>query len=147
MKQIAQAFQWLLATFGLSAFEVVAIAFLFVLLVIVSVAAQRFGLVELVAHREKELRLLGEFLLENIVLIAEGQDINLAPYEKLALEREENGLSYIDPRMLMVLDKADDYVSGRVGFDVSFEHLYAKAETLYFHYKKSVPVSVDETAS
>lgn len=131
--------QFVRDAFGVSAFELVVVGLLVIGLVVLGLAARQFGLVEAVTHRERELRLLGEFLLENAVLIAEGQDIDLSTYETRAAERAEAGLQYIDPRMLMLLDKADDYVSERTGFDVSFDALYAKAETVYQRYKASQP--------
>lgn len=123
--------------FGMSAFELAIVGIFFVLLVIVGIAAQRFGLTELVAHRQRELQLLSDYLLSTVVLIAEGSDIDLSVYEERASQRQEDGLSYIDPRMLMLLDRADDYISGRVGFNVSFDELYARAERIYQEYRKS----------
>jgi hypothetical protein len=127
-------------TFGMNAFEIAVVGLLVLLMVIVAWAAHKFGLVEAVTHREKEIKLLSNFLLDNVMLIAHGSAVDLSPYEDRASERQENGEQYIDPRMLFLMDKADDYISGRVGFNVSFDELYAKAEAVYQMYRATQPV-------
>lgn len=68
-------------------------------------------------------------------------EVDLAPYDKRVEEREAAGLDYVDPRMLYLLDKAQEWVKTKFGVELDFEELLARAE----HILDEVQVSEDNT--
>jgi hypothetical protein len=124
--------------FQASTFELVVLFGLVILLGVGTSLAIAFRDNEQLVKRERELKLLGGFLLDLVVSIESRESVlDLEPYNKRAEERVEDGLEHIDPRMLYLMDKADDYVSSRSGFNVSFDELLAKAEHIFQLYKNS----------
>lgn len=131
-----EVLEFLRQQFGMTTFELVATVLGVVMLILVSLVATAFRSSEIYVQNKRKLDLLGDFLLDQVVAIeAREADIDLTPYEQRVDERAEQGLEYIDPRMLYLLDKADDYVSARSGLTISFDELLAKSERIFQLYK------------
>ncbi len=131
-----QLFVILREQFQLTVFELVVSILGVIVVFLVAQAVAAFKRSELYVQNERSVKLLEGFLLDNIVNIeARGADIDLTTYNQRADERAEQGLEYIDPRMLYLLDKADNYVSRISGFYISFDELLAKSERILQNYK------------
>lgn len=80
----------------------------------------------------------------DLIWLIEFGDVDLADYQRRAEEREAEGLSTIDPRMLYLLDKAGEWVETRLGVKLDMEELLARAEHIFDEVKKSDTNSVGE---
>jgi hypothetical protein len=64
-----------------------------------------------------------------IFMVALGK-VELEPYEERARERQEEGLSEIDPRMLYLLDQIEGWIKARFRIEIDLEMLHARAERI-----------------
>lgn len=67
----------------------------------------------------------------DLIWLIEFGDVDLKAYELRAEQREAAGETYIDPRMLYLIDRAQAYVKERFGIDVDLEDLLARAEHIF----------------
>lgn len=125
---------WLAEYFKMSLFEMGALVAITSGIVIGSWAMIQIGKRNFTDREIMLMAMLEDFILSTVVKVI-NQDVDLAPYEEKADARAKEGLTYLDPRMLFVLDQADDWVSKRSGFNVDFEELAARAERIYQEYK------------
>src|SRR5690606_39047416 len=63
----------------------------------------------------------------DLIWLIEVGDVDLTEYNKRADEREAKGESFIDPRMLYLLDQAQAWVQAKLGVELDFEELLARA--------------------
>jgi len=93
---------------------------------------------EVFRQYESYFRLIDD-VLYGAIMAANGEAVNLTPFEQRATVREAEGLVYIDPRMLYVLDCAEVWSKAR-GVEVDFEETLTRAEGLYQMVKKGLLV-------
>lgn len=67
----------------------------------------------------------------SLIFLIENGDVDLTEFEQRAKEREEAGLSYVDPRMLFLIDKVQDAVNSALGVNLNFEDLLARGEHIF----------------
>lgn len=67
----------------------------------------------------------------DLIFLLEFGDVDLTEYEKRADERAANGLEAVDPRMLYLLDKVQEWVKVKLGVELDVEELLARAEHIF----------------
>ncbi len=85
--------------------------------------------------------LVDDKVADTIFLIAVG-DVDLTVFEQRVVERANLGLSYVDPRMLYLIDKVQQQVKDRFGVSLNFEELLGRAERIYDEVKNDPTTSV-----
>lgn len=105
--------------------------------------AQAFRQSEFYKQHEALWNLIDGRIADLIWLIEKG-DVDLTQYEDRAKQREEEGLSYVDPRMLYLLDQAEAWVKEKFSVEVDFEELLARAEHIFDEVKNASGNSVGE---
>lgn len=108
---------------------VLLLAAFFVVTVVVGVVLSAIRDNEVVKKNQKLFDMLDDMMWRSIVII-NGGDKELEAYEDMAEQREEEGLEFIDPRMLFVLEQGEKFMQSR-GFHVDLEELYIRAQALY----------------
>ena len=69
---------------------------------------------------------------------AEGDGIDLTTYELNVEQRAQEGLSYIDPRMLYVIDQGERWMAHQ-GYTIDADELLVRAEGLFNQLKGLMP--------
>lgn len=83
----------------------------------------------------------------DFVFLAEFGNVDLAPWQAKADEREAAGEVYVDPRMLFVLDNVQRQFNEKYGLEFDFLDLLAKAERIYDEVRNDPSNSVGEVPS
>lgn len=78
----------------------------------------------------------------DLVWLIEVGDVDLTEYERKAEQREQEGLSHVDPRMLYLLDKAEEWVNATLNIELDFDVLLARAEHIFDEIKNAEGNSV-----
>ena len=73
----------------------------------------------------------------DLVWLVEVGDVDLTEYEKKADERAAAGMEFVDPRMLYLLDKVQVWVKEKLGVDLDFDEVLARAEHIFDEVKNS----------
>lgn len=81
-------------------------------------------------ERWGDLWLLVDDQIADLIFLIEFGDVNLDEYTRRAQERLDNGESWIDPRMLYVLDRVQQLVKEQLHVELDLEQLLARAERL-----------------
>lgn len=105
-----------------------------ILLIVVGVAAT-FALnairnSDFYQTNKQKLDLLAEYAV-NWIFLAEFGEVDLTEYNAKAVARVDEGLPYVDPRMLFVIDKLGEQASNKLGLKLNALELLALAERRY----------------
>ena len=120
----------LAARLDINVFELGSLALFTILSFLVSFVLSAFRKTEVFRQYEAYFRLIDD-VLYGAILAAQGTAVDLAPFEQRVEERHAEGLVYIDPRMLYVLERAEGW-AGTHGFgNIDFEETLTRAEGLY----------------
>jgi len=70
-------------------------------------------------------------VIANAIITAGFGAVDMKPWEQKAQERLEAGNEWIDPRMLFVLDAADQWIERQSGLDIPMDELLQRAEAIF----------------
>lgn len=105
-----------------------------IVLVVVGFAATRaltaFRNSDLYKANKDKLDLLAEYA-ANWIFLAEFGTVDLTEWEAKAAERVAQGLPYVDPRMLFVIDQLGKQANEKLGLNLNLLELLAIAERKY----------------
>ncbi len=136
VQTLVNLFHGLSANLGGDAATILIVTILAVLLTGFWLAVSAFRQTEFYKQHQAMWELIDGRIADLIWLVEFG-DVNLDEYNVRADEREAAGLSYVDPRMLYLLDQAQAWVKATFGVTVDIEVLLARAEHIFDEVKHS----------
>ncbi len=98
-------------------------------------------------RKNKALWELVDDRLVDMIFLVEFGDVDLAPWQEAADARVTAGLSYVDPRMLYVIDHVQTVFNDRFNVNLDFLDLLARAEHIYDEVRNDPANSVGEVPS
>ena len=120
----------LAARLEINVFELGSLLLFTILSFLVSLVLSAFRNTEVFRQYESYFRLIDD-VLYGAILAVEGTAVDLAPFEARVEERSNEGLVYIDPRMLYVLERVGGWSEAHGFGDIDFEETLTRAEGLY----------------
>lgn len=129
-------FAGLSANLGSDAAAILVTTILAVLMTGFWLAVQAFRKTEFYKQHRAMWELIDNRIADLIWLVEFG-DVNLDEYAVRVDAREAAGLSYVDPRMLYLLDQAQAYIKTTFGVTIDIEVLLARAEHIFDEVKHS----------
>lgn len=89
-------------------------------------------------YKKNQLKVdLLDDVIVNFIFLASFGNVDLAPWQEKADKRVDEGLTYVDPRMLYVIDQAETYANSKFHLNLEFDDLLARAERIFQEYKHS----------
>lgn len=109
------------------------VAFCFVVLVLAGALVNAIRKSEALKQYEGLIQALGQKIADLIIFAEWGDEYSQKAdfYEKKQAERTAAGLYYVDPRMLYVMDKVEQYALDRHGLKIEFDDVLPLAEKKY----------------
>jgi hypothetical protein len=142
--QVLQAFwQSLVSSLGGEALSVLFVAGFTAAMVMLWLGVSAFRKTEFYKQHAALWNLIDDKIADLIWLIEFG-DVDLTDYEHNADVREQEGKTYIDPRMLYLLDKAEKYIQEQYNVTVNLEDLLGRAEHIFDEIKNDDSNGVGE---
>jgi hypothetical protein len=126
---IQQLWAGLVAGLGGDVANVLGVAVLVFLGFIATMLVTAIRRTEFFKQNEYMWALIDDHIADLIFMVALGK-VDLEPYEERARERQEAGLSEIDPRMLYLLDQIEGWIKARFYITIDLEMLHARAERI-----------------
>lgn len=95
-------------------------------------------------YKKNQLKIdLLDDVIVNFIFLAAFGNVDLTPWQVKADKRVEDGLEYIDPRMLYVVDKAEEFANSKFHLNLEFDDLLARAERIFQEYKHSEETPIE----
>jgi hypothetical protein len=126
---IQQLWAGLVMGLGGDVANVLAIAVLVFLGFIATMLVTAIRRTEFFKQNEFMWAMIDDHIADLIFMVALGK-VELEPYVERAQERQEAGLSEIDPRMLYLLDQIEGWIKARFHIEIDLEMLHARAERI-----------------
>lgn len=126
---LQQMWSGLVMALGGDVAEVVVVAILVFLGVIGAAMVLAIRRTEFFKQKQFMWETIDDHIADVVFIVALG-DVDFTKYEERAQEREELGLSPIDPRMLYLMEQIEGWVKAEFNVAIDMEMLHARAERI-----------------
>ena len=125
--------QSILDSFKPEIIQVFVIAVFFIALVLIGLLLNALRRTQWFVANEKAVLAVGQKALELLIHTEYGTEYESVAheYDEKAHQRSVNGLFFVDPRMLFVIDKLELWANTRFGISLEFDDLLQIAEAKY----------------